>query len=82
MFEDTPGESLDSNAANDVSALVSMYINGELEKAFTLPIMNVVFSWSREMLAAVVAFCKFQVDKAGSRTGTRTKFIFTTSCVS
>ena len=62
-----PGESLDSNAANDISALVSVYVNEELERAFTLPLMSVAFSWSREMLGAVVTFCRYQMDTAGSR---------------
>ena len=92
MFEDMPGESLDSNAANDVSALVSMYANDELERAFTLPVMSVAFSWSREMLGAVVTFCRYQMDTAGSRAEMRaevwsydvicsTNWLNTVSCV-
>ena len=54
MFEDLPLESLDSYAANDISALVSVYVNEELERAFTLPVMSVALSWSRETLGAVV----------------------------
>ena len=65
MFEDMLGESLDSKAANDVSALVPMYANDELERAFTLPVMSVAFSWSREMLGALVTFCWYQMDTAG-----------------
>ena len=66
MFEDMLGESLDSKAANDVSALVSVYVNEELERAFTLPAMSVAFRWPREMLGAVVTFCRYQMDTAGS----------------
>ena len=43
MFEDMPGESRDSNAANDLSALLSMYVHDQLERAFTLPVMSVAF---------------------------------------
>ena len=67
MFEDMPGESLDSNAANDLSALLSMYVNDQLEKEFSLPVMSVAFRWPREMLGVAVTFRKYQLDKAGSR---------------
>ena len=66
MFQDVPGESLDSNAANNNSAFVSMYVNEELERAFTLPVMSVALSWSREMLAALMTFCRYQMVTAGS----------------
>ena len=64
MFEDLPGESPDSNAANDISALDSEYVNEELESALILPAMSVAFSSSRGMLGPVVAFCRYQMDKA------------------
>ena len=64
MFTGIPGEPLDSNAANDTSAFVSLYVHDELETAFTLPVMSVAFSWSCEMLEAVVTFCKYQMDQA------------------
>ena len=92
MFEDMRGESLDSNAANDLSALVPMHVNDQLERAFTLPVMSVAFSWSREMLSAVVTFCRYQMDTAGSRAEMRaevqsydvicsTNWLNTVSCV-
>ena len=67
MFEDMPGEAPHSNAANDISALLSMYVNDELERAFTLPVVSVAFRWAREMPGAAVTFCRYQMDKAGSR---------------
>ena len=63
MFESADGKLVDTSTANDVSTTVSLHVSKGLKKIFALPVIHVSYSWSQEMMQAMVVFSKWPSDK-------------------
>lgn len=64
MLETPTGQDITATEAEDIRVYAGLLVTGVLESVFTLPMMRSVYTWSRDALAAVVAFCNWLMDQA------------------
>ena len=63
-LQTTAGEDISAAQAEDIRVWVGLTVNEVLETAFTLPLFRTAYSWSRDTLAAVIAYCDWLLDQA------------------